>query len=98
MQLTDEGALLSPREIAWVFLLRHQPAWEPGRIAAGNLLIRCPEHLTFFREEKPVTDPRMARNWPGSLWRVKLRSERTDRFRTCFAFREAGREARRENR
>ncbi len=86
LQLTDEGALLSPREIAWVFLLRHQPAWEPGRITAGNLLIRCPEHLTFSREEKPVTDPRMARNWPGSLWRVTLTGEAAERFHTEFVF------------
>ena len=86
LQLTDEGELLSPREITWVFLLRHQPAWEPGRITAGNLLIRCPEHLTFSREEKPVTDPRMARNWPGSLWRVTLTGEAAERFHTEFVF------------
>ena len=86
LQLTDEGELLSPREITWVFLLRHQPAWEPGRITAGNLLIRCPEHLTFSREETPVTDPRMARNWPGSLWRVTLTGEAAERFHTEFVF------------
>ena len=86
LRLTDEGDLLSPREIAWIFLLRHQPAWEPGRITAGNLLIRCPEGLTFLAEEKPVTDARMARSWPGSLWRVSLKCEAGEHFHTDFVF------------
>ncbi len=90
--LEDEGTLESAQEITWVFLLRDRPVWEDGRIVAGNLAVDCPEHLTYTAEEKPVTDARMARNWPGSLWRVKLRSERTDRFRMRFAFRTADRE------
>ena len=70
----------------WIFLLRRKPAWEPGRISAGNLVIRCPESLTFEAEEMPVTDARMARSWPGSLWRVKLRNEAAERFRAEFVF------------
>ena len=84
--LTDEGILRCPRDIVWVFLLRRQPVWEPGRITAGNLLIRCPEALTFSLEEKPVKDARMARSWPGSLWRVTLKSEAMKRFHTEFVF------------
>ena len=80
------------REVAWVFLLREEPVWTEGRITAGKLRILCPEGLRFEKEEKPVTDARMARSWPGSLWRVTLRSEKTDRFRMDFAFRAADRE------
>lgn len=90
--LTDEGTLDGAREVAWVFLLREEPAWTEGRITAGKLRILCPEGLRFEKEEKPVTDARMARSWPGSLWRVTLRSEKTDRFRMDFAFRAADRE------
>ena len=86
LRLTDEGILQSPQEAAWVFLLRSEPAWRNGKITAGNLLIRCPEGLAFTREEKPVTDARMARNWPGSLWRVKLTAGKADRFRMTFVF------------
>ena len=84
--LTDEGALRNPREITWIFLLRNRPLCADGRITAGSLVIRYPEGMSFDSEEKPVTDARMARNWPGSLWRVKLKSEKTDGFRMRFVF------------
>ncbi len=86
LSLTDEGALSAAQEVTWVFLLRDRPEWENGRIAAGKLMITCPVGLKFSAEEKPVTDSRMARNWPGSLWRVKLQSGKADRFRMTFEF------------
>ena len=86
LSLTDEGRLRTAQAVTWIFLLRDRPAWENGRITAGQLVIRCPEGLAFTAEEKPVTDTRMARNWPGSLWRVMLRSGATDRFRMTFVF------------
>ena len=42
--------------------------------------------LDFSAEEKPVTDPRMARNWPGSLWRVRLQGKPAKDFSAEFAF------------
>lgn len=90
--LTDEGKLRTVQEMTWVFLLRDRPEWEDGRITTGKLIIRCPEGLTFSAEERPVTDARMARNWPGSLWRVKLQSRATDGFRNTFVFSEKNRE------
>ena len=84
LKLTDEGILRYGKEITWIFLLRREPVWKDGQIRAGNLIIRCPEGLAFTAEEKPVTDPRMARNWPGSLWRVKLKSGKLERFRMTF--------------
>ena len=62
---------------------------ENGRSLAGNLAIRCPAGLAFEAEEIPVTDGRMARNWPGSLWRVQLRSEKKEKFRAEFVFTDA---------
>jgi len=86
LRLADDGELLSAQAVTWVFLLRSRPVWENGSITAGNLEIRCPEGLSFTAEEKPVTDPRMARSWPGSLWRVMLKSEKTAHFRGTFVF------------
>ena len=93
LKLTDEGIFRNRQEITWIFLLRRQPVWENGQIRAGNLIIRCPEGLAFTAEEKPVTDPRMARSWPGSLWRIRLESEKLERFRMTFEFAETNPEA-----
>ena len=93
LKLTDEGFLREEKETEWIFLLREKPEWKAGTIRAGSLEIRCPAGLEFTAEEKPVTDARMARNWPGSLWRVCLRGRKTDRFRMEFVFSASGREA-----
>ena len=93
LKLTDEGSLRNRQEITWIFLLCRRPVWENGQVRTGNLIIRCPEGLEFSAEEKPVTDPRMARSWPGSLWRIRLKSGKLERFRTVFEFAEADREA-----
>ena len=86
LRLTDEGELRTPKRVSWVFLLREKPVWENGRIRAGKTEIRCPEGLTFSAEEKPIDDRRMARSWPGSLWRVKMESGETEHFRAVFEF------------
>ena len=90
LRLTDEGELDTAREVTWVFLLRNRPEEKDGVITAGKLRIRYPAGLTFTAEEKPVTDARMRRNWPGSLWRVKLKSGAVDRFDARFEFRGEG--------
>ena len=93
LTLTDEGTLRTGREITWIFLLRQPPVWENGQIAAGRMRILCPAGLSFEAEEKQVTDPRMARSWPGSLWRILLRSEKTTQFRMTFRFSAMNQEA-----
>ena len=93
LRLTDEGKLRTAEEVTWVFLLRNEPKWEKGSVIAGKMRIRCPEGLAFTAEEKPVTDARMARSWPGSLWRVRLKSEKADAFRMTFVFSANDREA-----
>ena len=86
LRVTDTGRLGSAQEITWTFLLRDKPEIRPGRITAGKMLIRFPACLQAGAEEKQVTDPRMARNWPGSLWRVTLQSGETEQFRAEFEF------------
>ena len=93
LRLRDEIELDEEKPVTWVFLLREKPDWEDHRVRAGRLQISCPEELDFSAEEKPVTDPRMARNWSGSLWRVLLRSEAAADFRAEFVFSATDREA-----
>ena len=93
LQLTDEIRLQNAQEITWIFLLRQRPVWKNHQILSGKMAIRCPEGLAFSAEEKPVTDPRMARSWPGSLWRVRLQSGKTDEISAAFIFTAAEREA-----
>ena len=92
LRLKDEAELDEAKQVTWVFLLREKPVWEHHRILAGRLQIICPEKLDFSVEEKPVTDSRMARNWPGSLWRVQLQAGAAERFTTEFIFSESHRE------
>ena len=93
LSLTDEGELRKAQAVTWVFLLREKPVWKNGTVTAGNLQVRCPEGLKFTAEEKPVTDGRMARSWPGSLWRVTLQGAETEQFRMTFEFTARDREA-----
>lgn len=91
--LTDEGELESPQPVTWVFLLRNRPERKGGRIIAGRLALSFPEELDFSAEEIPVTDERMKRSWPGSLWRVMLSGRPSGQFRAEFEFAAVDREA-----
>ena len=93
LRLTDEGSLREEKEITWVLLLREKPEIREGLAEAGRLAIRYPAELKAAAEERPVTDPRMARSWPGSLWRLTLTGEKTERFRMDFVFTARDREA-----
>ena len=70
MTLTDEIALNQAQAITWVFMLRNTPTVENGFVRTGGWRIVPSEALHIETEEIPVTDRRMARNYPGSLWRV----------------------------
>ena len=83
--LTDTLALSSPLDVQWVFLLRHEPVQSaPGRIVAGNVTIDYDSSLIYGCEEYPVTDARMARSFPGSLWRVTLTSAPATKHEAVF--------------
>lgn len=68
--LTDEIELDSPRAVTESFLLRNQPQVEPDGVRSGAICIRTDGEMSVELEEIPVADPRMAKNFPGSLWRV----------------------------
>ena len=91
--LTDAGELQAAQPVTWVFLLRSRPEWNGRQITAGKMTLKCPEGLRFEAEEIRVTDTRMARTWPGSLWRVMLHSDAMKHFRMEFVFSSSNQEA-----
>jgi len=72
--LSDDIQLEMPKEIIWVFMLRHEPLIDEGNIRFGKLTMAYDPALVPSVEEMPVTDARMACNFPGSLWRLSLRA------------------------
>jgi hypothetical protein len=71
-RLWDQIALERPGTVEWVFLLREEPSLLPGVCRAGALRLRFPTAFKWAVEAYPVMDPRMKRNYPGSLWRLSL--------------------------
>ncbi|MBQ8074264.1 MAG: heparinase II/III family protein [Clostridia bacterium] len=79
MTLTPEGLDIEDQietenleEATWIFLFRNQPAKTAEGLAAADMKMLYPVSWRTEVEEIPVTDARMARNWPGSLWRVRI--------------------------
>lgn len=70
--LTDTLALSSPAPVTWVFLFRNRPELSPGLLQTKKITLRFDKALNPSLTEIPVTDPRMAKNFPGSLFRVCL--------------------------
>ena len=73
--LADEVKLKSAATVTWVFLFRNRPEISPGKLQTEKLSLAFDKSLQASCEEVPVTDKRMARNFPGSLWRVTLASQ-----------------------
>ena len=92
LRLTDEGLFLrdqitldAPQPAVWVFVLRQAPRFLADHaILSGLIRLDYPAGLTPAAEEIPVADPRMARSFPGSLWRVTLTAEPARRFDTLI--------------
>ncbi len=70
--IEDRVKLERDAPVTWVFLLRSRPEIKPGVLKTERITLRFEEGLTPACEEIPVTDARMAKNFPGSLWRVTL--------------------------
>ena len=70
--LQDHIELADKKPVTWVFMLRHEPKAEKGCIVTGPIRIMHAQHLDVQLEEIPVTDARMAKNFPGSIWRLTL--------------------------
>ena len=73
--LSDMVVLENPAPVTEVFLLRNRPERRDGALCAGGSRILANLPAAIAVEEIPVTDPRMAKSFPGSLWRAALTFE-----------------------
>lgn len=85
MTITPDGIKLwetiatpEPQEITWVFMLRNQPTLKDGQVDTGVVTLHFAPDMEAVIEEIPVTDQRMAKNFPGTVWRLMLTSKPTD--------------------
>jgi len=69
-RIEDAIRLDSPQTVTEVFLLRHKPEVRDGGVCAGSIRITPDAPMMIEIEEIPVTDSRMQKSFPGSLWRV----------------------------
>lgn len=70
LTLTDTVALETEQPVTWVFLLRYRPKQQGDGLASGAVRVVPDRPMAVDIEEIPVTDPRMAKSFPGSLWRA----------------------------
>ncbi len=70
--LWDEIELDAAQPVTWVFMLRRRPMLQSGRACFGGACLRFDPALEPEVTEIPVTDARMAKNYPGSVWRLAL--------------------------
>ncbi len=84
--LTDSIRLAAPEAVTWVFMLREKPMIVSGGALLGKLALRAPEGLSAGVEEIPVEDVRMARSFPGAVYRLTYRGVAAERHEATFTF------------
>lgn len=78
LTIRDEITLTEEKPVTWVFMLRQKPVFEPQGCLfaeADHMLWLAWGHnegLTAAVEPIEITDGRMARSYPGTLWRLTL--------------------------
>ena len=70
LRLTDDIGTATAAPVGETFLVASSPSVHGGAVFTGGFSLRPDTPMAMSVEEIPVTNPRMARNWPGSLWRV----------------------------
>lgn len=83
-RIEDAIRLQAPQTVTEVFLLRHPPEVKDGDVCAGSIRISPATPMSVGIEEIPVADPRMARSFPGSLWRVGFAAPKKETHRMAF--------------
>ena len=85
LELTDEVTLDAEKPVTFVFMLRHRPTVQNGQAHFGKLCMTFDASLDVRVEEIHVTDARMAKNFPGSVWRMTMTSREAKEHRQIFA-------------
>ena len=78
LTLRDDIRCEHPLPVTWVFMLRHEPLIDPDRACCSTRdgcfrvdWSRCAP-LTAAAEPIPITDDRMWKSYPGTLWQLTL--------------------------
>ena len=74
LSVKEEVVLRKDTPVTWVWMLRYPPRILDQTVLIGPVGFSFPEGFRADAEEIPVQDPRMARNYPGSLWRLSVTS------------------------
>jgi len=89
LTLQDAAALREEKPVTWVFMLRHAPVIAGGCVTAGGIRIRHDALLAAAVQEIPVTDARMAKNYPGSIYRLTFTAPAALRHEQTFVIERA---------
>ena len=84
LRLRDTIALSAPQAVQWVFMLRDRPERTEAGFTDGVISVACPPGTALAIREIPVDDPRMARSFPGSLWRLTAEAPANTAFDAVF--------------
>ena len=98
LRLNDAGALTLTDAIEcgeavpvkWVFMLRHEPEFDGNTVVFGSVRMEFPAGMAAGYEEIVIDDPRMAENFPGSLWRLTVADAEAESHAARFTFRRSG--------
>ena len=74
LTVSDEVTLDKAENVTFTLMLRHEPTIQNGHAMFGKLSMTFDPAMTVSLEEIPVTDARMAKNFPGSVWRLGITS------------------------
>ncbi|MDO5435644.1 MAG: heparinase II/III family protein [Clostridia bacterium] len=70
--VTDSIRTRTAQPVTWVFIARHEPEILSDAVCIGKLKMQTSHPFTADVEEIRVDDARMARSFPGMLWRLTL--------------------------
>lgn len=88
----DEIACCEPQPVTWVVMLRHEPLLTPGesgcRLRGQGMALRWAGDAALSAAVEPVDidDARMAKSYPGRLWRLTLTAAPALRHGGAFTF------------
>ena len=90
LEVRDHISLSAEGSVTYVFMLRHPPVLSDACISSGDLRIITSGRLSLRYEEIPVTDARMARSFPGSIYRVLCTCDPCSCHEETFIFERTG--------
>ncbi len=84
--IRDEILLDEPLPVTWVMMLRERPEIHEGLLKTGSIEMAFDPGLVSGVEAIDITDERMARNFPGTVYRATFTAGCKARHQQGFAF------------